>query len=290
LQIIYNLSLRSIMKVQLYVNVSCPFARRGMLTALVKAVETELIPIPLAMQLKVAKANGIEALPTASTLWPGKTFEDLEEIKENYKRDINSTGEVPTLVLRHDDSSKDVVSEADVVAEYLEDAFPDSGVSLLPRDDALARSRVRHYLKTLNGDNGVLAMYGLLMNQDPEKDALLRDKIYKGLSEYVRLASPMGPFFLGETLSLADVLLIPMWDQFRFLVPHYRGVDFIPEDDVAFPWAARMRNWATAVEGLDSFKACRLDKDAYIRLYAGYAGARNVSQFGGQFPGAAVVG
>ena len=39
-----------------------------------------------------------------------------------------------------------VVGEADVMSQYLEEAFPESGTPLLPKD-ALGRSRVRHLIK-----------------------------------------------------------------------------------------------------------------------------------------------
>jgi glutathione S-transferase len=51
-----------------------------------------------------------------------------------------------------------VVGEADVMSQYLEEAFPESGTPLLPKD-ALGRSRVRHLIKEMNGGKGVSAMY-----------------------------------------------------------------------------------------------------------------------------------
>lgn len=115
------------------------------------------------------------------------------------------------------------------------------------------------------------------MNQDPAKDEGIRSNIYKGFAQFVELADAKGPFFLGEKLSLADVLLMPMWDQFRYILPHYRGVDLIDESE---PWARRLQQWGAAVEELDHFKSCRLTKDDYISGYAGYAGQRGVSKFG----------
>ena len=78
---------------------------------------------------------------------------------------------------------------------------------------------------------------------------------------------------------MADLLLLPMWDQFRFLLPHYRGVELIPEVKTeALPWVSRMQQWAAAVEQRESHKAVSVDKDRYIAGYKGYAGARGVSQ------------
>jgi glutathione S-transferase len=261
-------------KLTLYVNIGCPFARRAMLTARLKALDTTLVPIPLSGQLKKMEAGGLESEPMASALWPGKSAEEIKQVKEDYKRDINATGEVPTLVVKTAEGATHIIAEADVVAEYLEDAYPDSGASLLSKNNAEERSRVRHFLKVLAGDNGVRSMYGLLMNQDPAGDDALKQKIHKGLAEFHRLANQQGPFFLGPNMSLADALLIPFWDQFRFVLPHYRNFEFIPEDTSVAPWVPWLQNWAKAVEENPAFKETRLDKDGYIKAYVGYAGAR----------------
>lgn len=263
--------------VELWCNVGCPFARRGMLAASEKAIMVTSIPIPLSVHLKKMQADGLDSVPSAAKLWPGKTVAEILQVKEDYKRDINATGEVPTLVMRYPDRSE-VVGEADVVAEFLEDAFPDSGTSLMPAD-AVARSRVRHWIKVLNGSNGVTAMYTMLMNQDPAKDEANRTKLYKGMATFATLANDDGPFFLGEQFSLADLLLLPMWDQFRFILPHWRGLELIPAGDEQ-PWAPRMRQWAAAVEQRESHKSNRMTKEEYVKGYGGYAGARGVSEFG----------
>ena len=53
------------------------------------------------------------------SLMYSSSVEELVLLKEDHKRDINSTGEIPTLVL----DSK-IVAEADVVAQSVEDMFP----------------------------------------------------------------------------------------------------------------------------------------------------------------------
>jgi len=245
------------------------FGRRALLTASLKELEPEIICIPLSLQLNKWKENGLDE--HAKKTWPNKTVDDLIQMKEEYKKNINSTGEVPTLVVNDDT----IITEADVISEYLDDAFPNQGLSLLSNYDPISKSRVRHYLKILGGDTGVSAMYRVLMNQDPLKDNDCRDKLYKGLSDFVRLADDTGPYFLGKHLSLADVLLIPMYDQFRFLLPYYRGIDFIPENET---WTNRIQTWANAIENIDAFKEKRWDKDSYITMYKAYAGERGVSK------------
>ena len=78
---------------------------------------------------------------------------------------------------------------------------------------------------------------------------------------------------------------MPMWDQFRYLLPHYRGVELFPDAEAEHQWVPRMQQWAAAVSERESHKAVSIDKEHYIAGYQGYAGARGVSQFhvdGGQ--------
>merc|ERR1712135_555 len=97
------------------------------------------------------------------------------QLKEDYKKDINSTGEVPTLVV---------------------DAFPEDGVKLMP-SDAYKRSTIRHFLKVFGGPGGVSGFYGLLRNQDPAKDEEIRTKVYNMWQSFSKLSGDDGPFFLG---------------------------------------------------------------------------------------------
>jgi len=272
-------SKRQMSTLTLYTNPACPFARRGMIAAKEKGLFSQgllkTVLIPLSGQLKVAKDNPEDMAPTIAKCWPNMTADELVVLKENYKRDINETGEVPTLVL----GDGSIVREADVIAEWMDDAFPAQGVSLMPRDP-LQRSKVRHYHKILSNATGVAAMYGVLRNQDPSKDEVVREKMYSGLASFAAMADDDGPYFLGKTFSFADAMLMPMYDQFRYVLPHYRGVQMIPSDIGAFPWAARMQRWAEAVEQRESFTSFSQGEAAYIRGYKSYAGERGISSFG----------
>jgi len=256
-------------KIELYTTYKCPFARRALIAMDEKTLSFDFITIPLSGELKKLDEGATELED-----WEGKSPDELRKIKADYKNDINATGEVPTLVV-----DGTIIKEADVIVEYLQDAFPRKGSSLMPRD-ALQRSKIRHYLKILGGPGGVSGMYGLLMNQDPAKDEEIRKKVYAHWASFAEMAGDDGPYFCGKTFSIADVMLMPMYDQFAALWPHYRGTEFIPSDSEAYPWAARAQKWADAVKERDSFKKSSRHKDKYIELYPGYAGARGAAKFG----------
>src|SRR5580700_7932102 len=94
-----------------------------------KLYQTYASPFPTRVRLVIyAKRLAVEIIEP-----PG--FHSSAESKGDYLR-INPLGRVPTLVL--DDGR--VMPEAEVICEYLEDAFPEP--ALLPAD-AWGRSRVR---------------------------------------------------------------------------------------------------------------------------------------------------
>lgn len=257
----------------LYTSPRCPFGRRALIAMKEKNLTHQLVYIPLSGELRRVTGDPTEPLPPVFA-GRGLTAADLTGIKEDYKRNINAKGEVPSLIV---DAA--IVTEAGVLAEFLEDAFPASGTSLMPKD-AVQRSRIRHYLKILGGSGGVSGFYGLLKNQDPAKDQEFLDKVYGHWELFAQMAGSDGPFFLGKSFSLADVLLMPMYDQFRGVWPHWRGAELIPSDPEAFLWVPRVQAWAAAVQKRESFTSFSQGDDTYVRIYESYAGDRGASEFG----------
>lgn len=259
-------------KLTLYTSPRCPFGRRALIAMAEKGLKYDLVSIPLTGELTKSEtvSNFSEMSTSFADDFKGKSHADLVKIKEDYKKNINSTGEVPTLVV-----DGNIIAEADVVAEFIEDAFPNEGVSFMPKD-AVQRAKIRHYIKILGGPGGVSGMYGLVMNQDPAKDTTFRDKVYTAFEKFTKMASPDGPFFLGNTFSLADVLLMPMYDQFSVVWPFFRGVELIPSDVATYPWAARMQAWAKAVKERESFKSFSQGEN-YQTMYVSYAAKRGRS-------------
>ena len=261
--------------VVLYSNIACPFAHRSFMTLLEKGIGHDFVKIPLSGELKAIKANGVESVPG----WKdsGLTGEQIQEIKDSYIATVNSTGEVPTLAMQSEGEADRIVREADVISEFLDDAFPESGTRLFPTD-AFKRAQTRHYLKVLGGPSGVSGHYGCLMNQDPSKDEEKRAALYKGLATFCEMADADGPFFLGAHISFADVMLAPFFDRMRFVLPHYRGIEYIPSDGQVHPWAARIAAWAKAIESTPSFQQSSYG-EAAVPMYKGYAGDRGASIF-----------
>ena len=259
--------------VVLYSNIACPFAHRAWMTLVEKGIAHDFVRIPLSGELKAIAADGVAAC--AGWKDSGLTSEQIHEIKASYIATVNPTGEVPTLAMQTDGEADRIVREADVISEFLDDAFPETGTRLFPTD-AFQRAQVRHYLKVLGGPTGVGVHYGCLMNQDPSKDEEKRAALYKGLASFAEMADADGPFFLGAQISFADVMLAPFYDRMRFVLPHYRGIEYAPSDEQAHPWAPRVAKWCKAMDSHPSFLHTSFG-EAAVAMYKGYAGDRGQS-------------
>jgi glutathione S-transferase len=104
--------------------------------------------------------------------------------------------------------------------------FPERA-RLLPASP-LERAAVRNFVKAV--DSGMPALYQVLMNKDASQDEAKIAAAVTMLKELEGLfakQSAEGPYFLGETFSLADVALVPMLARFSTTLPFYRGADLL---------------------------------------------------------------
>jgi glutathione S-transferase len=216
---------------QLFVNRVCPYAHRAFITA----VEKGLI------------GNGVElveiSLPTPD--W--------------YNRDVNPREMLPALRLPNGAGN---IPESLIVAQYLDEAFPDRGPQLFPTDPQ-ERADARLFISDV--DTLVKGFYGVLFTKEPEE---LKKK-WENVKEDVQYINGVlekrgkGPFFLGERYSLADIALVPFLDRFRATLKAYRGIDI-------FETAPRLRTLLEAAELRESFKTTALPQQQYVDGYAKY--------------------
>jgi len=256
--------------VKLYTNPSCPYAHRVWLTAIEKGIDFQIKLIPLASELKRLDALQKEPHVLAQEYPNFKTWEkeklsskEMHELKDWYKKNINPSGEVPTVEV-----NGKLVPESEICSEFLDASFPDKGHRLVPTDPYKV-ARVRLSMKLFSSITPNL--YGFLSNQEPEKDAEFAEKIHTVLAQYFGLFAPIeeGPFFLGKEFSLADIHAIPFFDRFRFVLTHFRG--FKPIPDSSDPWATRARAWWNAVQERQSFKDTTQPEANVIFAYEAYA-------------------
>jgi len=253
--------------VVLYSNPICPFAHRAWLAVLEKNLPHEFKRIPLAGEIKKLEEEKLEPKDLQDTEPLFKNWESLKQMKELkqwYKDNINETGEVPSLSYKGK-----VVVESEIVAEFLQDAFPDQGNRLLP-NDPYDVAKIRQAFKVFSAI--IPIMYGFLSNQEAEKDAEFAEKLTQGLGKFFGLfgRTSEGPYFLGKEFSLADLQVTPFFDRFRYSLKHYRGYSVLPSDDT-HSWAKTARAWWAAIEQRESFKKTSQPEEMYLNSYKPYA-------------------
>jgi len=257
-----------------YTNPLCPYAHRTWLAVVEKGINAQQIYIPLSGELKVLESRKkdpeqlVDKYPYFQ-LWVDekKTTQQLLELKAWYKQHINPSGEVPTVEI-----SGQIVPESEICSEFVDSSFPNEGTHLVPHDPYKA-AKIRLLIKFFA--SGITNFYGLLRNQEPEKDTEFGDKIYAFCSQFFGHFYPAvdGPFFIGKEFSLGDIIAIPFFDRLIPVLKHYRGFTLIPgpESDQKFPWAARARTWWSAVVERESYKKTTIPPKNFLVVYEGYS-------------------
>eukprot|EP00516_Mucochytrium_quahogii_P008024 CAMPEP_0203746844 /NCGR_PEP_ID=MMETSP0098-20131031/2169_1 /ASSEMBLY_ACC=CAM_ASM_000208 /TAXON_ID=96639 /ORGANISM=" , Strain NY0313808BC1" /LENGTH=251 /DNA_ID=CAMNT_0050635091 /DNA_START=74 /DNA_END=829 /DNA_ORIENTATION=- len=192
---------------------------------------------------------------------------DLGDTKPTfYTEKINSSGTVPCIF-----DNGVAIFESVECALYLDEKFPDIGNRLMPAD-AYDRYRVRLVLKTF--EKLMKPLYGLLMNQEPEGDKELVGKINDAAKELnAEFRKSKGPYFLGETFSLADLAIIPFVDRFSVTLPHWRGFQPFSQDN---PDVDALLASYHACQQRPAFKSTSQDPEFYSKSYQRYAQTKRI--------------
>lgn len=165
-----------------------------------------------------------------------------EQQADGYRR-LNPQGLVPAL----EDGGR-VLTQSLAICEYLEEAYPDTP-RLLP-DDVVARAEVRALaqqiacdLHPLNNLRVLRYLVEVLGTDDAQKQRWYAHWTQEGLAAFEStLARTAGMYCVGDTVSLADVCLVPqVFNARRF------DVDLAP-----YP---RLQAVAGRLEALPAFEA-----------------------------------
>ncbi|KJK66482.1 Fructosamine kinase [Aspergillus parasiticus SU-1] len=200
---------------------------------------------------------------------------------------LNPRGLVPTLSCLVKDGGVQTAKplyESTVILEYLEEAYPDNSPRLLP-EDPYDRARVRIWIDYVTS-RIIPAFHRFLQYQpksggeDPTADLeRLRQEFLGHLKEWTREMHVDGPFFLGDQITLPDLVLAP-WAVRLWVFDEYKSGGLgIPaegnggEDELVWQ---RWRKWLKAVEDRRSVRETTSEKGYYLPVYKRYAD--NVAQ------------
>eukprot|EP00435_Cladocopium_sp_Y103_P024371 s3059_g6.t1 len=191
------------------------------------------------------------AIQGATKNFEGMTVEELQAMKDEYKKSVNPSGEVPSLKTK----SGDIITESEILAEYFDMSSQTSTHKLVPSDPVKA-SHMRLAMKKFN--DVIPGLFGLLRNQDPAKDQEWADKINASMQKFRSVLDAEGRFCVGGAVSLADVTLA-----------HYRDFQLIQDP--------RISELLEAVRALPEFQNGNCPDEDII---ANYAFVANGSQWG----------
>ena len=141
-----------------------------------------------------------------------------EQFNADYLK-LNPQGRIPTL-----EDGGLVIGQSMAILEYLEEKYP--APPLLPKD-AGGRARARQIalavacdIHPLNNLRVLQFLEDKLHLPQESRDTWYHHWIRDGLTAIEKLVLPVGPFCLGDNVSIADVMLVPqLYNAHRFNSP-----------------------------------------------------------------------
>jgi glutathione S-transferase len=128
----------------------------------------------------------------------------------------------------HDTSNNVCVYESAIINEYLSDlgaastnaAKANKEATILPVD-AYQRAKLRLFNDDVDSTINP-AFFTFLMNKDPEKDDVLRDKLQDAIQILqTALGDSGGPFLMGREFTLADAHVLPFFLRMVVSLEHF---------------------------------------------------------------------
>lgn len=153
-----------------------------------------------------------------------------------------------------------IIRESLVILQYLEDLYPEPPVA--QRDPY--RRAVENMLTRMEAEFCAQG-YTFVMNQSPERRAVLREsmlKQYARLNDFLVEHAPSGPF-LYEEFGWAETVFAPLFMRFWFL-EYYEDFELPKEERYA-----RVREWRDA--SISHPAAQQVTKEQIVKLYYDYA-------------------
>ncbi len=161
------------------------------------------------------------------------------------------------------------IFESALIAEYIEEKWgPTRGTRLLPADPydrAAVRLVVAHFR-----ERTLPPLYRLLKAQTPAEAKLAKEQILVEMLAFEKLYAKHtpshGPYFLGETFSLAEICVFPFLERLCLALQHYRGLN--PLQDAHLP---RLQEAFEHVHDRQAFKSTSQLPAFYVAVYESYA-------------------
>ena len=137
----------------------------------------------------------------------------------------------------------EVVVESNIINEYIDEAWPQTGVSLLPPlSQPFQRSQARLWVDYVD-KKMVPPFVKLMLKQDESEQVEVTENLLATLKTLTDAMHSEGPFFMGDSLGMVDIALVP-FSLRLFILKKYRGFD-IPKEEAEWQ---RFLHWRDACE------------------------------------------
>ncbi|EGD74302.1 hypothetical protein PTSG_06311 [Salpingoeca rosetta] len=184
---------------------------------------------------------------------------ELGDNKPAWYAGINPLGTVPCLYV---DGHR--ICESKIIVEYMNEKMKGT---LLP-EDPIKRADAR-FLIAMWGDKVFAKLYTVLRTTDPCDRQCAWEQLLEVLSffdhAYEESKSKDGPYFMGNDLSMVEIVIMPFIARFATLLPHYHGLNFFKDRHI--PTLERAYR---EVLKRPAFAATKLDAELCIQFYNAY--------------------
>lgn len=192
---------------------------------------------------------------------------------------LNPRGLVPTLSCPTGPQPRPLY-ESTVILEYLEEAYPNHKPHFLPQDP-YERARARIWIDYVT--SRIIPSFHRFLQYQPAEaqnaagDAGLyeaRQEFLGHLKAWTKEMHPEGPFFLGSSVSLPDLVLAP-WAVRLWVFDEFKsgGLGIPVEGQGGSDEAvwSRWRKWLSAIEERKSIQETTSEMEYYLPIYKRYA-------------------
>lgn len=223
---------------------SCPFAAKAWLTLIEKGIEFERQTIDLKNKPK-----------------------HFTELYASINPDSTARAKVPLIV-----DGDNVVVESNLVAEFLDNSYPESGPKLFPLSP-VKLFKVRWFVDTFS-DKFSGNLFKLLEAQSQSAAEEAKEKLDKGLQVLNRFieqhgSSQGGDFFLGE-YTFAEIATTPFVQRGNVALLELRGYSI--QEAIQQQKLTRLGAWFKAVLERYSNKQTKPDDDSVVADYGEFLG------------------
>ncbi|KAJ3497121.1 hypothetical protein NLG97_g2130 [Lecanicillium saksenae] len=152
-------------------------------------------------------------------------FGAKQHLDDDYKTSLNPSRSVPTLVITHKDGKKTIIRQSVSILEYLEERFPSQSPLLPPPGNPGQRALVRDFMNIIVTDvapptnSRITQRVRDIRDERDDQHAFAKACFTDGFNAYeALLAETRGDaasdqFTVGESVTMADVCLVPTVDQ-----------------------------------------------------------------------------